>query len=250
MSHRMASHPPARLLWWTIKVKKAWRFIAIALPRALERHRLHVPAAHLRSGDRDRGYPQYVAFSQHLPESQHGGFVLCWTEYTQLNSEVVSTSITLPYVTVTSVATSQDRWSAGGGASFDWKGGTPASEPVGRARSRWGGLLTAVDLTSGIGAVRRQLTRNSTLEVERSTRQPCHRRGCNDHLRRRQNGFGQPLWTRQSAGVSRQRWVFARLSATNGGGAARAKYKSQSRLDHDRISLFPALGAIDYDRRI
>ena len=87
-------------------------------------------------------------------------------EYTQLNSEVVSTSITLPYVMVTSVATSQDRWSAGGGASFDWKGRHTSIRASGsRKVSDGGGLLTAVDLTSGIGAVRRQLTRNSTLEV-------------------------------------------------------------------------------------
>jgi len=92
--------------------------------------------------------------------------VFAGPEYTQLDNQIVTTSITLPFVTVNSVSTSLDRWSVGGGASFSWKGRHTSVRASGsRKVSDGGGLLAAVDLTSGIGAVRRQLTRTSTLEV-------------------------------------------------------------------------------------
>jgi hypothetical protein len=52
--------------------------------------------------------------------------VFAGPEYTQLNNQVVSTSLALPYVTVTSVSNSQDRWAASG---------APVSGPAGRAKS-------------------------------------------------------------------------------------------------------------------
>jgi hypothetical protein len=67
---------------------------------------------------------------------------------------------------VNSVTTSQNRWSAGGGGSFSWKGKRTSVRASGsRKVNDGGGLLTAVDVTSGIGAVRRQLARDSSLEL-------------------------------------------------------------------------------------
>jgi hypothetical protein len=87
-------------------------------------------------------------------------------EYTELNNQVVSTSITLPFLTVNSVATAQNRWSAAGGASFSWQGKRTSIRANGaRKVSDGGGLLAAVDITTGTGAVRRQVARTSALEL-------------------------------------------------------------------------------------
>jgi hypothetical protein len=68
-------------------------------------------------------------------------------------------------VTVSSVANSQSRWSVAGGASFSWQGKRTSVRASGvRKVSDGGGLLTAVDVTTGDGAVRRQVTRNSNVE--------------------------------------------------------------------------------------
>lgn len=86
-------------------------------------------------------------------------------EYTQLSNTVVSTNIVLPLVTVTSVNTAQNRWSVAGGASFSWQGKRTSVRASGvRKVSDGGGLLTAVDVTTGDGAVRRQMTRSGNLE--------------------------------------------------------------------------------------
>ncbi len=87
-------------------------------------------------------------------------------EYTQVDSELVSTTVTLPYVTVTSTSVSQNRWSVAGGGSVSWKLRRTSLRASGsRKVSDGGGLLAAADLTSAVGAVRQQLTRNSSLEV-------------------------------------------------------------------------------------
>ena len=92
--------------------------------------------------------------------------VFAGPEYTQVDSQIVSTSVTPPNVTVTSVALSHDRWSVAGGASFNWQGRRTSFQAAGtRKVSDGGGLLTAVDVTSGQGRLRRQVTRSSTVEV-------------------------------------------------------------------------------------
>jgi hypothetical protein len=86
-------------------------------------------------------------------------------EYSQLSSQIVTTSVGLPQVTVTSVAASRDWWTVSGGASFSWQGQhTTVRASAVRKVSDGGGLLTATVLTSGSGALRRQLSRNSSLE--------------------------------------------------------------------------------------
>ena len=86
-------------------------------------------------------------------------------EYSQLDSQIVSTNVTLPYVSVNSTAVSQDRWSVAGGGSFNWTGPHSSFQASGvRKVSDGGGLLGAVDITNGIAAMRRQVKRNSTVE--------------------------------------------------------------------------------------
>ena len=87
-------------------------------------------------------------------------------DYTQISGQVVSTTVTLPLVTVVSVPVSSDRWSVAGGISFNWQGQHTSVRASGVHKvSDGGGLLTAVDLTTGNGAWRRQLTRNGTIEL-------------------------------------------------------------------------------------
>jgi hypothetical protein len=87
-------------------------------------------------------------------------------EYTDLTDQIVTVSLSLPVVTVTSVVDPESRWAAAGGASFSWLGSHTSIRASGvRKVSDGGGLLTAVDMTTGEGAVRRQLTRSSSLEV-------------------------------------------------------------------------------------
>jgi hypothetical protein len=86
--------------------------------------------------------------------------------YTQISGEIISTTVTLPLVRVTSVPTLTDRWSVAGGASFNWKGQHTSVRASGVHKiDDGGGLLTAVAVTSGNGAWRRQLTRNATIEL-------------------------------------------------------------------------------------
>jgi hypothetical protein len=87
-------------------------------------------------------------------------------DYTQISGQIVSTTVTLPLVTVVSVPLSSDRWSVAGGASFNWQGEHTSIRASGaRKVSDGGGLLTAVIVTTGNGAWRRQLTRNGTIEL-------------------------------------------------------------------------------------
>ena len=88
-------------------------------------------------------------------------------EYSQLDSVIVTTHVAIPLVTVTSTTDTQDRWGVAGGASLSWQGKhTSVSAGGSRKVSDGGGLLTAADVTSGTGAVRRQISRNSTIELD------------------------------------------------------------------------------------
>ena len=73
-------------------------------------------------------------------------------EYTQFN--------------MTSGATALGRWSGGGGGTVNWKLRRTSLRASGtRKVSDGGGLIAAADVTSGLGAIRQQLTRSSTLEL-------------------------------------------------------------------------------------
>ena len=87
-------------------------------------------------------------------------------EYSELSTQIVSTVVTVPLVSVVAVPDSQDRLSVAGGASFSWLGERTSIRASGLHKvSDGGGLLTAVEFTSGNASIRRQLTRSSTVEL-------------------------------------------------------------------------------------
>jgi hypothetical protein len=87
-------------------------------------------------------------------------------EYSQLRSQIVATSITLPFVSVVSDPTSRQIWTVSGGASFSWQGRRTSVEASGaRKITDGGGLVSGVQLMTGSMALRRQLGRYSTVEL-------------------------------------------------------------------------------------
>jgi len=82
-------------------------------------------------------------------------------EYSDVRGQVVDNTVTPPQVT----ATAHQGWSTAGGASFSWQGQRTGISASGvRKVSDGGGLLEAVTVTTGSGAIRRQLTRTANLE--------------------------------------------------------------------------------------
>jgi len=83
-------------------------------------------------------------------------------EYSTLDTQIISTIVTLPYVGITAVPTREYRLSGAGGVSFSWQGQrTSATLSASRKVSDGGGLLSAVQLTGGTAQLRRQLTRTT-----------------------------------------------------------------------------------------
>jgi hypothetical protein len=81
-------------------------------------------------------------------------------EYSDLQGQTVDNTVTPPVVT----PTAHQGWSTAGGASFSWQGQRTSITASGvRKVSDGGGLLQAVTLITGSGAVRRQLARNTNL---------------------------------------------------------------------------------------
>jgi hypothetical protein len=90
-------------------------------------------------------------------------------EYSQLNSQIVATSITLPFVSVVSDPAYRGTWTVAGGASFSWQGKlTSVQGSAARKVTDGGGLLSGVRATVAGGGVRRQLGRSSTVELSAS----------------------------------------------------------------------------------
>jgi len=82
-------------------------------------------------------------------------------EYTDFRGQVVDNTVSPPQISTAA----HQRWSTAGGASFSWQGQRTGIRASGiRKVSDGGGLLEAVTVTTGEGAVRRQLTRTSNLE--------------------------------------------------------------------------------------
>jgi hypothetical protein len=87
-------------------------------------------------------------------------------EYSELSTQIVSTVVTVPLVSVVAVTDSHDRLSVAGGASFSWQGERTSISATGlRKVNDGGGLLTVVDATTGTASIRRQLARSSTMEL-------------------------------------------------------------------------------------
>jgi len=87
-------------------------------------------------------------------------------EYSELNTQVVSTIVAIPLVSVVAVPDTRQRLSVAGGASFSWLGERTSISASGlRKVSDGGGLLTAVDMTTGTASIRRQLYRSATVEL-------------------------------------------------------------------------------------
>jgi hypothetical protein len=87
-------------------------------------------------------------------------------EYTELHSQVVATSITLPFVSVVSDPLSRQTWTVSGGATFSWQGNRTSIEASGaRKVSDGGGLQTGVTTISGSGSLRRKLSRYATVDL-------------------------------------------------------------------------------------
>ena len=82
-------------------------------------------------------------------------------EYTDVSGTVVDNTVAPPLIT----SAAHQGWSTAGGASFSWQGQRTSLHASGvRKVSDGGGLLQAVTVTTGEGAIRRQLTRNTNLE--------------------------------------------------------------------------------------
>jgi hypothetical protein len=87
-------------------------------------------------------------------------------EYFNLNANIITTTITVPTVTVTDLPVAQDHWIISAGGTLTWQtGGTGLNATVSRKVSDGGGLTSAVDLLSVNGGIRRQIIRGSVLEV-------------------------------------------------------------------------------------
>ena len=87
-------------------------------------------------------------------------------EYSELNTQVVSTVVTVPVVSVVAMPEARQRLSEAGGATFSWLGERTSISASGLRRvSDGGGLLTAVDMTTGTASIRRQLNRSASLEL-------------------------------------------------------------------------------------
>ncbi len=85
-------------------------------------------------------------------------------EYSELDSHTITTVVVLPRVLIVSLPVSNNQWSVAAGASYGWQGEhTSAQVSAARRVSDGGGLLEAVQLNNVSGALRRQLTRSSTL---------------------------------------------------------------------------------------
>jgi hypothetical protein len=85
-------------------------------------------------------------------------------EYSNLNTQIVSTVVSVPLITVVSVPSTRQTWSGSGGASFSWQGEhTSISFGGARKVSDGGGLLSAVEITSVSGAMRRQVSPSATV---------------------------------------------------------------------------------------
>jgi hypothetical protein len=82
-------------------------------------------------------------------------------EYSDLTGVLVNNTVTPPSLT----PVAHQGWSTAGGASFAWQGQRTSIHAGGiRKVSDGGGLLQAVTVISGNGAIRRQLTRNANIE--------------------------------------------------------------------------------------
>ncbi|HUK26219.1 MAG TPA: hypothetical protein VLV49_16685 [Terriglobales bacterium] len=87
-------------------------------------------------------------------------------EYSTLNTEMVSTLVTLPLVQVTSDPITTHHWYGAGGVSFNWQGArTSAQLSAVRKVSDGGGLLSAVEYSGGAASLRRQFTPSTAIEV-------------------------------------------------------------------------------------
>jgi hypothetical protein len=88
-------------------------------------------------------------------------------EYTELRSQVVATSIALPFVSAVSDPFSRQTWTVSGGATFSWQGKLTSFNASGaRKVSDGGGLQTGVTTIGGSGQLRRQLGRFSTVQLD------------------------------------------------------------------------------------
>ncbi len=107
----------------------------------------------------------YLFHTIHLERRMQLAF-FAGPEYSELSTQIVSTEVTVPLVSVVAVTDSHDRLSVAGGASFSWQGERTSISATGlRKVNDGGGLLTVVDATTGTASIRRQLTRSSTVEL-------------------------------------------------------------------------------------
>ncbi len=87
-------------------------------------------------------------------------------EYSTLDSQVVTTVLDLPLLTLVSTPVSENRWTVSGGASYSWQGELTSVQISGsRKITDGGGLLSVVELNTGSAALRRQLRRTTVFDV-------------------------------------------------------------------------------------
>lgn len=87
-------------------------------------------------------------------------------EYSVLDSQILVPQVQPPLVLLVSMPVSQKKWSGSGGVNYSWQGEhTSITAGFVRQVSDGGGLQGAVTLTSANGALRRQITRSTTLSV-------------------------------------------------------------------------------------
>jgi hypothetical protein len=108
----------------------------------------------------------FLAFHTVLLKPRMSVAVFGGAEYSDLTTQIVTTVITLPAVTVTSVPVERKTWSWTAGAAYLWQGErTSVSANWLRKVSDGGGLLSGVELLSGGGGLRRQLTRTTEVTL-------------------------------------------------------------------------------------
>ncbi len=112
----------------------------------------------------------YLAFHTHyLQPGRMSVAVFGGAEYSDLTTQIVTTVVTLPTVTVTSVPVERKTWSWTAGAAYLWQGErTGVSANVLRKVSDGGGLLSGVEVASGGVGLRRQLTRTTEVSLSAS----------------------------------------------------------------------------------
>jgi hypothetical protein len=87
-------------------------------------------------------------------------------EYSTLDSQTISTKVTLPLVSVTADPTTTHHWYGAGGVGFTWQGRRNSAQLTAvRKVSDGGGILSAVTYTGGNAGLRRQLTPSTAVEL-------------------------------------------------------------------------------------